>query len=249
LTSKNENTQEKDHFGNWEEKIFKEIAGDIVSSTNAGSCLRKWREIFGIAQNEMAKIMGIAPSILSEYENGKVKNPGINYIRNFVEALKNYDKERDYQVAKRISNFQNFSEFMELHEFSAPITAEEFTKTIEGEIVANPYLMQNQIYGYTLVNSFKFLLEMPIEKYLMIYGYTPMRAIVFYPVEHGRSPLLAIHLTQFSVKMKPNLVVFHGLKKEKIDKIALKLANKLKIPVVVSSMELDEMRKKLEKFK
>ncbi|MHA2315052.1 MAG: helix-turn-helix domain-containing protein [Candidatus Hermodarchaeia archaeon] len=47
--------------------------------------MRKWREQFGVAQHDLAKQLGISPSVISDYESGRRKSPRVDTIRKFAE--------------------------------------------------------------------------------------------------------------------------------------------------------------------
>ena len=62
-------------------KVEKRIAGDIVLSDTPGKTIQKWRNIFKIPQRVLAKEVGVMPSVISDYENGRRKSPGIGRHR------------------------------------------------------------------------------------------------------------------------------------------------------------------------
>jgi putative transcriptional regulator len=66
--------------------IARRIAGDIVLSSEPGTALRKWREYFGASQQQVAKIMGVSSSVVSDYEKNR-RIPGAKFIRRYVNAL------------------------------------------------------------------------------------------------------------------------------------------------------------------
>ena len=82
--------------------LARRIAGDIVMSDNPGLAMRKWREIFGVSRNEIARRMGIRPTVISDYERGR-RVPGAKFIRRFVEALIEIDSERGWPTVRRLS--------------------------------------------------------------------------------------------------------------------------------------------------
>ena len=49
------------------EKMKHEIAGEITLSATPGSTMKKWREIFAITQAELAGVLKISPSTISDY--------------------------------------------------------------------------------------------------------------------------------------------------------------------------------------
>ena len=56
--------------------LAKNIAGEVTLSINPNETLKKWREIFGLTQIEVAKQLGVSPSVISDYEAGRRKSPG-----------------------------------------------------------------------------------------------------------------------------------------------------------------------------
>ncbi|MDO8624807.1 MAG: transcriptional regulator, partial [Candidatus Diapherotrites archaeon] len=116
-----------------------------------------------------------------------------------------------------------------------------------GEVVTSPArLKETQIYGYTVIDSLKVILEVPVHEYLQLYGKTPERAVLFQQVENGRSPMIAIKIGRFSTDMKPSIVVLHGCKTP--DKIAIKIAESEKIPMIVTNKPIDEIKAALKQY-
>ncbi len=74
------------------EQLREKIAGEITLSADAGKTIRKWREEFGISQQELARHLGISPSVISDYESGRRKSPGIVIIRRMVDGLIDLDE-------------------------------------------------------------------------------------------------------------------------------------------------------------
>jgi putative transcriptional regulator len=100
------------------------------------------------------------------------------------------------------------------------------------------------IYGYTVIDSIKAILEMDSEDFLKLYGWTTERALVFTKVTYGRSPMVAIKVKG----LKPSLVVLHG--PEIMDPVAIKIAEIEKIPLVHSKAEsVDLLLKALRNIK
>ena len=82
------------------ENLTKKIAGEIVLSRDAGKVIQKWRNIFKIPQRKLADEMGIMPSVISDYENGRRKSPGIKIVKKIVDALINIDEKRGGKIIK-----------------------------------------------------------------------------------------------------------------------------------------------------
>jgi len=79
---------------------------------------------------------------------------------------------------------------------------------------------------------------------MQMYGKTPERALIFLQVETGRSPMIAVKVGRFSTEMRPNVVVLHGI--EKVDPIAVKIAESEKIPLLTTMMPVEKIKKVLE---
>jgi len=233
------------------EKLSTTIAGEICLSKDPGGSMKKWREIFGVTQTELAEKLKITSSTISDYEGGRRKSPGIGVISRFVETLIEIDSQRGGKVAKQLEkDFVPESEAFEPHEFYSAVRGPDFVKRISGTCVANPSrLKETQIYGYTLIDSMKVILDVPVHEYMRIYGKTPDRALVFRFVGNGRSPMIAVKIGRFSTDMKPSIVVLHGkVGPKNVDPVAIKIAESEKIPLIVTEKGIDEIKQDLKKF-
>ncbi len=217
------------------EMLAKRIAGEIALSSNPGQTMRKWREIFGISQVELAKYLGVSSSVISDYEGGRRKSPGASTIRRFVKALIAIDAWRGGGVVKAFSKMVDgnipTSAIMDIREFATPLTIGELVSAVKGEVVTGKGMMQRKIYGYTIVDSIRAIIEMSAADFLRLYGWTTERALVFTKVSTGRSPMIAVRVQG----LKPAVVVIHGVKK--LDDLAVKLAELEKVPLVISHLE------------
>ncbi|AJF59537.1 MAG: helix-turn-helix domain-containing protein [Candidatus Diapherotrites archaeon] len=222
------------------------IAGEICLSKDPSSSMKKWREIFGISQTELAKHLKISSSTISDYEGGRRKSPGIAIISRLVEALIDIDSKRGGKVRKQLEkDFKPKEDVFDICEFTKSLNGKEFADKIEAKIVANPSkLKETKVYGYTIIDSLKVILEVPVHEYMQMYGKTPERALIFLQVETGRSPMIAVKVGRFSTEMRPNVVVLHGI--EKVDPIAVKIAESEKIPLLTTMMPVEKIKKVLE---
>ena len=227
------------------------MAGEICLSKEPGGAMKKWREIFGISQTELAEFLKVSSSTISDYEGGRRKSPGINVVSRFVEALIRIDKNKGSPIIKQLEkDFKPKEEAFDTHEFYAAMQSDKFIKKLEATCVANPSkLKDSKIYGYTIVDSLKVILDVPVHEYMQIYGKTPERALIFKHVENGRSPLIAVKIGRFSTEMKPAMVILHGdLKPSKVDPVAIKIAESEKIPLLVTSKPIGEIVGVFEKY-
>jgi len=226
------------------EKLTVQIAGEISVSDTPGGTMKKWREIFGITQSELGRHLKISASTISDYEGNRRRSPGTAVIRRFVESIIAIDKDRGSQVVTKLTHPEENSEkFFEVHEFATSISAIDFAKLVNGKVVANDELMKvKKLYGYTVIDSLKVILEMPYTHYPRLYGSMSERAFIFTRVSTGRSPLVVVRVTP----MKPSIIVLHGI--DEVDELALKLAEKEQIPVVTTKVDIGKIKDTLNKI-
>ncbi len=225
------------------ELIAKRIAGDIVISTDYGSALRRWREIFGVTQQELARMMGISASVVSDYEKSR-RAPGVRFLKRFVEALLLIDSRRDWEVVKQLSKSLNINvgAIIDVRELSSPMRLHELLECIKGALI-NSVADDVEIYGYTVLDSIGAIETMSGNEFWQIMGMTSRRALIFTKVSTGRSPLIAVRVAP----VKPAVIVLHGPKR--VDPLAIKLADKEGLPLIVSFAEnvdklIDSLRNK-----
>ncbi len=217
------------------------IAGEITLSKDPGGSMKKWREIFGISQTELAEFLHVSSSTISDYEGGRRKSPGIAVINRLVDALMEIDKNKGSKIAHQLSRDETPKEkVFDVHEFTTGVNGKDFLEKIEGECIANPLrLKEISLYGYTIIDSLKVILDVPVHEYLQMYGKTPERALIFTQVENGRSPLIAVKVGRFATEMRPSVVVLHGC--QKVDPIAKRIAENEKIPLIVTQKGIDKI--------
>ncbi len=233
------------------EKLTTTIAGEICLSKDPGGSMKKWREIFGVTQTELALHLKVTNSTISDYEGGRRKSPGIAVISRLVNSLIEMDNGRGGKVVKQLEkDFKPKEEAFDSHEFSAAMKGPDFAKKIDATCVANQSRLKDvQIYGFTVIDSMKVILEVPVHEYMLLYGKTPDRALIFRFVENGRSPLIAVKIGRFSTDMRPAIVVLHGkITAETVDPIAIKIAESEKIPLLVTQKSIEEIMAELKKF-
>ncbi len=214
-------------------RVARWIAGDISISNDPGASIKRWRKKFGLKQNTLAKRLEISPSVISDYESGRRKSPGVGIIRKIVKAFLEIDEERGGQVTRAFAN--RFGTHLPpdvllgMREFESPVSGEEFLEIVEGDIVANEDLLDKKLFGYTVIDSLKAVLELSTQDFTGLYGVTNERALVFTKVSTGRSPLVAIKVRGIT----PGVVVLHGDLRD-ADRIGMKIAESLKVPLIIS---------------
>lgn len=224
------------------------IAGEMTLSKSPGQSMKKWREIFGISQTELAEYLKVSSSTISDYEGGRRQSPGIGVIRRLVNTLLEIDSNRGGKIRKQLEkDFKPKENVFDVHEFGSAMNGRKFAECIGAKCVANPgKLKETNAYGYTIIDSLKVILDVPVHEYMQMYGKTPERALIFQQVETGRSPMIAVKVGRFSTDMKPSIVVLHGL--ENVDPIATKIAEAEKIPLLITTKPIEEIVAALKKF-
>lgn len=225
------------------EQLKTRIAGEIALSADPGASMKKWREVFAISQTDLSKHLKITPSTISDYEGNRRKSPGIAVIKRFVDALVDIDIGKGGELIKRFKEAEAPKEFFDAVNFPRSVTGAEFARAIKAKAVACEEKLANlNLYGCTIIDSIKVILELPYESFMKIYSTTTQRALLFTSVSTGRSPMVAIRVSP----IKPAMVVMHGLKADKIDKLAVKIAESEGIPLLVVSEPLEEIKAALK---
>ncbi len=103
-------------------------------------------------------------------------------------------------------------------------------------------LKNKRVYSTTIVDSMRAILELPANEFIKIYGSTTERALIFTNVTMGRSPMVAIRVTE----LKPSVVVLHNV--VEVDKIAKKISEVEKVPLVSTLLPIDEIKKRIKEI-
>ena len=207
------------------------IAGNVVASADPGRAMKAWREKLGIRQVMLARALGISPSVLSDYESGRRPSPGVQFVRRYVEGLVRLDEGKGRVVSKLVSSEKDEA-ILSIGEFHTPVEASKILKAVDGTVLVGDQ-KSVKLYGYTVVDSIKTIYALSGYDFYRIFGATTERALVFTKVGMGRSPLVAIRVSQ----LKPRLVVIHGPKE--VDPLAVDLARREGIVLALSGSPSD----------
>lgn len=223
------------------DSLAEKISGEIVLSEFPGKTIKKWREIFKIPQHILAKKIGVMPSVISDYESGRRKSPGILMIKKIVLAMVELDEQAGGNVLKEFSSITKeaiSTALLDMREFTEPVKTDDFLKAIDGELICGP---NKEIYGYTIIDSIKAIVNSTPKELIKIYGSTAERALIFTKITTGRSPLVAIKVTN----IRPALVVLHDIKN--VDEVAKKIAEVENITLGKTSMDIEKIIEVLRK--
>ncbi len=230
-------------------KLAEKMAGEITLSDDPGETLKKWRTVFEISQSDLASFLKVSPSVISDYESGRRKSPGIFIVSKIIDAI------LDMDVAKGGAKIRSFEGMLrgdvpanaiyDIHEYLSPISVEEMTKLLKGEVVYSPGSEHiKPLYGYTVIDSLKAILELSYNEFQKLYGWSSERAMVYTRISTGRSPMVALRVTN----LKPGLIVLHGLPAAEIDPIATKIAEIEHVPLIATVMPLTELIRALQSY-
>ncbi|MBI4175754.1 MAG: helix-turn-helix domain-containing protein [Candidatus Aenigmarchaeota archaeon] len=212
-------------------KLMKDIVGEIVLSDVPERVIKKWRNIFKISQKDLANTLGITSSVVSDYESGRRKSPGIRVIRKYISSMLDLDERAGGNTIKsfiRTYHTPSLSNaIIDIKEFSTGINISDFCKLINAQPVAKKVQYTGMLYGYTIIDSLRAITELSFSELIKLYGITTQRVLIFTKVMTGRTPLVAIKLTN----LHPALVVLHGL--NAVDEIAVRIADVENIPLAV----------------
>ncbi len=222
------------------EQLKVKIAGEIALSTDPGSTMKKWREVFDVQQTELSQYLKISPSTISDYESNRRKSPGIAVIRRLVDALFAIDHQKGGNTIKKFREADESGRGMyEAIEFIKPVGAKDFAKLLDAKVLANGEKLEaKSIFGCTILDSVRVILELPYESFIKIYSTTSERALIFTHVSTGRSPMIAVRVTP----IKPSIIILHGI--EEVDKLAVKIAETEGIPLLLTKLSIDEIKKR-----
>jgi putative transcriptional regulator len=220
-------------------ELKEKIAGEISLSDEPGVTIRKWRDAFNLSQQELAEHLGISPSVISDYESGRRKSPGVATVKKIVDALIDLDEKSGGRILKRYQQEKPNKAILSMKEFPVPVTAEKFVKSISGKNLSKSKF-DSDVHGFTVIDSLKAIVSLDSSDYLKIYGWSSQRALIFTGVKYGRSPMVAIR----AHPLKPAMVVFQ--KPDRVDELAIKLANLERIPLVVTDLTMQKLISTLE---
>jgi len=231
---------------NLRNRLAEKMAGDITLSEKPGESLKKWRSNFEISQTDIANYLKVSPSVISDYESGRRKSPGTLIIKKIVESLLEIDIDRGskkiHAYESILSSENSTKSIYSTYEYTFPIQLAKLVNLIEGEVIFKG--IEKPLYGFSVIDSQKAILELSSHEFQKLYGWSTDRAMIFTKVSTGKSPMVAIRVTN----LKPGAVVLHGLRKEEVEPGAVKMAEVDRISLVATTMSIDQTVKLLKKY-
>ena len=220
-------------------QLAEKMAGEITLSDSPGHALKKWRMNFEIAPGVLSERLGVSPSVISDYESGRRKSPGTAVVGKIVDTLLTTDEETGGKHIEKYSTmlFSAVDDdvIYDLHEYGTPVPLKDFSEAIECTLLGGS--IDQNIFGYTVVNSLNAIMQLSSDEFNRIYGWSTERALVFTNVSTGKSPMVAIRVTPF----KPRCVVLQGIEATDVHPFVEKMAERDRITVMCTSMDVDKI--------
>ncbi|MDD2665579.1 MAG: helix-turn-helix domain-containing protein [Methanocellales archaeon] len=220
-------------------RLAEKMAGEITLSEDPGETLKKWRKNFEISQIDLSKYLEISPSVISDYESGRRKSPGTLIVGRIVDALLELDLKKG---GKKLSSYGNIlrsgfdaNAIYDMYEYSTPLLLENFAELIQAEKIVGNF--NKVINGYTVIDSIKAILELSSNEFYRLYGWSTERALIFTKLSTGKSPMVAIRVAN----LKPGAVVLQGLSRSEIDMTARKIAEIEQIPLMSTTLPIQQL--------
>ncbi len=214
-------------------RFASQIAGDVVVSDNPGQSLRKWRTRVSVSQAVLAREMSVSSSVLSDYETGRRASPGVVFVRKYVSALVRLDQSHRRLLSREVGEGDK-SAILAIGEFKEPVRAKRILGLVSGTIITGGDKLDNEIYGYTVLDSIKTIYALSGFDFYKIFGASTERVLIFTKVGLGRSPMVAIRVGH----LKPRMVVLHGPRE--IDEVGKGLAEKERIILALAGKRSEE---------
>ena len=228
-------------------RLAEKMAGEITLSDSPGKTLKKWRMSFNISQGHLSDYLGVSPSVISDYESGRRKSPGTAIVGKIVDSILAIDENLGGKYIEKFASllFQDMSDgvIYDLHDYSSPVNLKTFASVLSADIICGQTDLS--IYGYTIVDSIKAIMNLSANEFNKIYGWSTERALIFTGLSNGKSPMVAIRVTPF----KPRCVVLHGLSSGDIHPIVPKLAEKDNITLMVTNQPIEDLIVRLREEK
>jgi len=225
--------------------LAEKIAGEITLSQNPGETLRKWRRNFGITQTDLSNHLRISPSVISDYESGRRKSPGIMIVSKIIDALLRIDESRGCNILRAYEDMWGdilgMDSICSVCEYQEPVPLADMALKLNAAVIFGR--TDITIWGYTIIDSMKAIVEMLPDQFQKLYGRSTARALIFTGVRSGKSPMVAVRVSN----LKPGAVVLQGLMPSDVDPVAIRIAQVENIPLLTTHFSAEEITSALSK--
>ncbi len=219
---------------------MEKMAGEIALSDDPGRTLRKWREELAISVTDLSRQMGVTPSVVSDYEAGRRRSPGVHTIRRIVEAMLALDSQNGGRYASRWRT-EASEAIPAMAEYDAGVPAKACLAAISGRPLTKRIPLDREVRGYTVIDSVKAITELG-KDYMEVFGSTTERALIFTGVRYGRSPMIVVR----THPLKPAKLVY--ARPQHVDELAVRLAELDRVILARTDLEAQTLIERLERL-
>ncbi len=204
--------------------LARNIIGEIAMASEPSKSIKKWRALFRVSQKSLSRKLGVTSSVISDYESGRRKSPGILFLRKYVEALMRIDEENGGEVLKEFLYMDRqkpvSAAVLDIMEFERGVNIDDFCRGIGAKMLTKNENTDNKLYGYTIIDSVKAITELSFPELKKLYGVTTQRALVFTNITSGKGTMIAIKVAN----LRPALIVLHNLPERSVSDVARNIA-------------------------
>ena len=227
--------------GGLKEALATRIAGEITISRDPGATMRRWRRTLSVTQRELSERMGLSPSVISDYESGRRGNPGVNFVRRFVEALMDVGGEEAERLIAEWAGLPAYlgDVVLDVKAFPKPVSLRRLVRTLSGEVLTGDPSIR--VWGYIIVECEGAIRRLTLPDLPRIFGEAG-RVVVFAGVTPKLSPVIALNFAP----LKPRVVVYQGSKPSSLE---VEIARNSGVTLVHSGVnEAEELVGKLRRI-
>ena len=160
-------------------------------------------------------------------------------VSKIIDALLKLDEQRGSNILRAYESM--FGDMLGMNaicsvcEFQDPVMLSDMAEELDASTVyGNTHIT---IWGYTIIDAMKAIVELLPDQFQKIYGRSTARALIFTGVRSGKSPLVAVRVTSF----KPGAVFLQGIGPGDVDPVALKIAEIENIPLLTTPFSAEEI--------
>jgi putative transcriptional regulator len=166
-------------------------------------------------------------------------------VSKIIDALLKIDESRGCNVLRAYEDMWGdilgLDSICSICEYQEPIHLTDMASKLNASVVYGN--TEITIWGYTLIDSLKAIVGLLPEQFQKIYGRSTARALIFTGVRSGKSPLVAVRVSN----LKPGAVILQGLAPADVDPVAIRIAQVENIPLLTTLFSVDEISSALNK--
>ena len=160
-------------------------------------------------------------------------------VSKIIDGLLKIDEKRGCNVLRAyesmFGDILGLDSICSICEYQEPILLSDVAHRLEAAVVFGN--INITIWGYTIIDSMKAIVELLPEQFHRIYGRSTARALIFTGVRSGKSPMVAVRVSN----LKPGAVVLQGIMPADVDPVAIRIAKVENIPLLTTPFSAEEI--------